>query len=536
MKKERVVFLVSIIIIVLLAFNAQAGILDSIQRICLIKPHLVSNSLSGEFRQINELQAMQLSMTQSPKFPITGKNIFTGKATSQQINVSIVITSENTAPTLENINSPILACESSSLSYLFNATDSLNNILAFSINSPDPFYVQTYSSTSNSNNVIYIGELYSILLTKSHAGNNYSRTISVTDGSLSDNKQVNISVIEINNAPSMATIGDKSVSLDNSENFYYKVNVTDTEDGNQDSGNFSFNLSFTSGDALFDINSLGVMNYNATSSNIGSYNLRVCASDLGIPVSRRHANISLCGQTGENQSDCENFVLTISQAVSSPSSSSVSSSGGGAGISCEPKWGCKDWGICQNAYSSLQSGILSGEEYRIAEAYCILNDWADEETCGFQYRECLDVNSCNNNLTLPLQLQACYYTENPSCSDGIKNCHDGSCEFLVDCGGTCNACPTCSDGRQNQGEEGIDCGGPCPNGCITFTSPKKENIFDILKDIDKTKAALISLFNVLKSIDKTKAALIGLILSVSVILFIVLAIKLKRVIKLQRIT
>lgn len=29
--------------------------------------------------------------------------------------------------------------------------------------------------------------------------------------------------------------------------------------------------------------------------------------------------------------------------------------------------------------------------------------------------------------------------------------------------------PTCTDGRQNQGEQGIDCGGPCANICIPST-------------------------------------------------------------------
>ena len=37
-----------------------------------------------------------------------------------------------------------------------------------------------------------------------------------------------------------------------------------------------------------------------------------------------------------------------------------------------------------------------------------------------------------------------------------SNCMDG-----VDCGGPCdNACPSCDDGVQNQGEESVDCGGP----------------------------------------------------------------------------
>ena len=51
----------------------------------------------------------------------------------------------------------------------------------------------------------------------------------------------------------------------------------------------------------------------------------------------------------------------------------------------------------------------------------------------------------------------------PTCSDGIQN----QGETGIDCGGPCAACSattptaTCSDGIQNQGETGVDCGGPC---------------------------------------------------------------------------
>jgi hypothetical protein len=45
----------------------------------------------------------------------------------------------------------------------------------------------------------------------------------------------------------------------------------------------------------------------------------------------------------------------------------------------------------------------------------------------------------------------------PTCSDGVQN----QAETGVDCGGPCTACPTCSDGVQNQAETGVDCGGPC---------------------------------------------------------------------------
>lgn len=45
----------------------------------------------------------------------------------------------------------------------------------------------------------------------------------------------------------------------------------------------------------------------------------------------------------------------------------------------------------------------------------------------------------------------------PTCSDGIQN----QGETGIDCGGPCTPCATCSDGIQNQGETGVDCGGPC---------------------------------------------------------------------------
>ncbi len=51
----------------------------------------------------------------------------------------------------------------------------------------------------------------------------------------------------------------------------------------------------------------------------------------------------------------------------------------------------------------------------------------------------------------------------PTCSDGIQN----QGEAGIDCGGPCTACaPTCSDGIQNQNETGVDCGGPC-TACVT---------------------------------------------------------------------
>ncbi len=53
-----------------------------------------------------------------------------------------------------------------------------------------------------------------------------------------------------------------------------------------------------------------------------------------------------------------------------------------------------------------------------------------------------------------------------TCTDGIQN----QGETGTDCGGPCTACASCSDGIQNQGETGTDCGGPC-TACASCNAP-----------------------------------------------------------------
>lgn len=80
------------------------------------------------------------------------------------------------------------------------------------------------------------------------------------------------------------------------------------------------------------------------------------------------------------------------------------------------------------------------------------------------YRILLTRWSCND---LSGSGSALTYSTNCStatCSDLIQN----QGETGVDCGGPCPACPvSCSDLIQNQGETGVDCGGPCPAVCPT---------------------------------------------------------------------
>ena len=54
----------------------------------------------------------------------------------------------------------------------------------------------------------------------------------------------------------------------------------------------------------------------------------------------------------------------------------------------------------------------------------------------------------------------------PTCLDGLRN----NGENGIDCGGPCKSCTSCNDGVRNGDETGIDCGGSCPDCVIQCTS------------------------------------------------------------------
>jgi len=162
-------------------------------------------------------------------------------------------------------------------------------------------------------------------------------------------------------------------------------------------------------------------------------------------------------------------VSVVACPTDDPSGGGGGGGGGGGtlGGACAETWACGDWDVCQNVERSFSAKSLSPEDYYSTKELCLQNQF-DERFCGLQLAECVDVSVCNNSefrVPRPVESRVCYFTEDPSCSDGITNCHDGACELLVDCGGPCKTCPTCSDGEQNQGEGDVDCGGPCPYRC-----------------------------------------------------------------------
>jgi hypothetical protein len=97
--------------------------------------------------------------------------------------------------------------------------------------------------------------------------------------------------------------------------------------------------------------------------------------------------------------------------------------------------------VATNTLTVSRLELKVGYEWRVSAACgTLLSDWSD--VCSFN-SSIAGSGSCA--------------TEEPTCEDGIKN----QGEEDVDCGGPCVACPTCGDGLQNQGETGVDCGGPC---------------------------------------------------------------------------
>lgn len=513
-------------------------------------------------------------------------------------NVTFFISVPNGAPILGDIADSILICENDSLSYSFNATDTdENTLISVDINPKDPFYVDPTIFTSEQQTLVE-SFIISETFVKSDVGL-HTEIISVSDQQYVDTKNVNITVVEINNPPAVTEIGAQTVWTTGSDLTFYKaLDMSDVESGNRSSGNFSFVLTFLSGVKFFDIDDVGVMNVTVNDSLLGSYNISVCTTDRALDIIP--ANISFCGQDGLNQTTCKNFSLAVTAENRAPTITSFSplsvgsiagtsalnfnasysdpdgnipdarwyiddvlkqltvgssvdefsytfgcgvggthtaeiivsdgllndsvswsfevaniecpvsvagaggggGGGGSIGSRCQVDWVCKDWDVCQSSQISLELGIISGRDYRSSISSCEDKGLVDE-TCGIQIRGCSDLRTCNVTTGLPDEFQSCYYIEEPNCFDGVKNCHGGGCELLVDCGGVCKSCATCSDSVQNQGESGVDCGGPCPWKCVEVVPFVKKYFTEIVLSILALLIA-ITIFRVIRIIKLRK--------------------------------
>jgi hypothetical protein len=238
-----------------------------------------------------------------------------------------------------------------------------------------------------------------------------------------------------------------SENISSTDSLYFNITKKDPDETIPDSYWYSDTnfLKFYRG---IDTGDVDTLEYNFGCGISGNHSIKVIVSD-GLLNTSLQWNFSISG---------------IACPVQPVSTGGGSSGGGGGGkLSCDEKWGCNEWVQCKNLKNftgSKDSKWLNSEDTKLIQDRCNSFNYSSY-FCGFQVRTCTDFNLCKTNLTKPGILKECYYTDNPNCNDSIKNCHDGHCELLTDCGGPCAPCPTCSDKIKNQEETDIDCGGPC---------------------------------------------------------------------------
>lgn len=202
--------------------------------------------------------------------------------------------------------------------------------------------------------------------------------------------------------------------------------------------------------------------YNSSIYNFSNYSFSTSLGDAG------KYNITINVSDGELNATMTWIITVIQQVTPTPV---TPTGGGGGGGACDERWTCTDWSFCQNA-TTTESQLMLQTLFIKVEDDCKKQN-ISSDNCGFQMRKCEQVSNCRITYKKPAELQTCIFTLFPTCYDGIKNCHEGKCEILADCGGPCEECPTCSDGIKNQGEDWIDCGGPCQPCPFEYPKPPK---------------------------------------------------------------
>jgi hypothetical protein len=143
--------------------------------------------------------------------------------------------------------------------------------------------------------------------------------------------------------------------------------------------------------------------------------------------------VTLLAQDKYNENSTVSTNVTITAPSPPATPVSYSSGGGGGGTVCKSNWSCSEWSSCTNAK---------------------------------QTRTCTDLKHCKYPSNKPQVSRACALSgitgqAVASCTDSMQN----QGESGIDCGGPCRPCTaaveTCFDRIRNQGETGIDCGGPC---------------------------------------------------------------------------
>jgi hypothetical protein len=165
-------------------------------------------------------------------------------------------------------------------------------------------------------------------------------------------------------------------------------------------------------------------------------------------------------------------VTCTNRTITQPSTQGGGGGGGGGSGSTskvcgKPDYYCYEYHKCNITNQRVEKCIdkTGCERDRLITLPCVYEkptvcneSWSctEWEKClpkGTQSRICTDTNFCGTNFTKPIEMRECEYIG--TCDDKIKNCHDGSCEEGIDCGGPCSACKSVQVPYSFKEERGI---------------------------------------------------------------------------------
>ena len=374
--------------------------------------------------------------------------VFTGRVQSGQITMCI-----NNPPSINTSACNATVLEDTPYSCRMNASDADSGNQNFSFSVLPLTVNKTYNSSSSDLPFTVTGDGNISFTPTNWDVGYYEIEYTLSDDSGCSNGNVmttnNLTVINVNDAPYL-TSNLPAISLFEGETvfaFFLSSHFTDDE-----------------GDALTYVSS-GNSDIVITIASNSQVIIRADTCDVQEAVI--FTAIDPYNATGDSN--------TVTITCTSPNSGnseggSGSGSGGGGGGSvplCKAEFECYQYHMCNISNQKLMNCIdkngCENEEFVTvpceykAPVFCnetwSCTDWGQCLPNSTQYRVCGDQNSCGTNATKPLEAQKCEYIG--TCTDGIKNCHDGSCEEGIDCGGTCNTCKSVEVPYPFEEEKGI---------------------------------------------------------------------------------
>ncbi|MBW2970908.1 hypothetical protein KY320_01980, partial [Candidatus Woesearchaeota archaeon] len=235
-------------------------------------------------------------------------------------------------------------------------------------------------------------------------------------------KEVNL---RTNYAPVLTPIGSQLLTA--GVNFEIQIIATDPDNDV---------VYFYDNTAIFEIGLLsGVINFTPLLNNTGGHSTEITASDGFLNDSMIMYFTVINGSCGDN-------LCSIYESCSScPEDCGACSSALGAGAT--------EGGGAEEEEGGYSRGGIdrylreAGEKEECVEEW-VCSEWSECYVNLTQLRNCYDNNYCGTIKDKPAVVMGC---ELGSCFDGIKNCHDGGCEEGVDCGGPCPDCVIFEEGE-----------------------------------------------------------------------------------------